>query len=939
MLRAFSLRPGRWAACAAWLLLALLAPAAARAGSLVGLTDSNRLVLFDSTEPERIAGAVEVSGLQPGELLLGIDIRPANGRLYAVGSTSRLYTLDTVTGAATQVGPGPFAPALNVSPAGGFEVGMTFDALQDRIRVVSNGQSLRLDPDSGTVVALDGPLFYAPNGPDAGRLPRVTGLAHDTAAPRTTLFGIDWQSAHLVTVGSRSGQPVAPTAGEVFRVGPLFAAGGFQDVSVKLADKVGFDIVGGGLAYATLTREGASASRLHVIDLKAGLAYEVGAVGTGAGHLLRGLAALPEGSNLYALTATNKLLLFNAYMPGAVLRSRQVTGLQNGETLLALDARQKDGFLYSVANTGRFYRVAPDTGAATPTVSNPVQPPPQGSALSLARDTFRDQMRLVSDADQTWQFGFPLDGPNGFTGNPFLIRTGALRYAADDPAAGQNPRIVGLFTDFSPEPSNFLVLRHYGIDADRDTLVFEQEPDLGVLRTIGPLGFDAGDDTGLDNSFGLVFGGGGEPYASLTLPCPGGCAAPSTLFRVSLQTGRATPVGGIGGDEVVRDIVTAPEWTVHFSKAAYRVTEDCTSVELLVIRTGTASGPTTVEFRTGGAGTLPAPAADPRADYTAASGTLRFAADEPFKPLRILITEDTFDEKGGEAFNVTLGSPRAPVLSPALDGPTAAAVLIEDDGDTSQGNSIDDTQNFVCQHYHDFLNREPDDEGFAFWINVIESCGADAQCREVNRINVSAAFFLSIEFQETGFFVYRMYQAAFGRLPNTLTFEQFTRDARRVGEGVVVHRPGALERLEANKQAFVEEFISRPEFLERYPFFRSNEAADFVGSLDANSGFVLSPSEREELLAAYAGGAGRKLILRRVVEDEDFKRMASNRAFVLSQYFGYLRRNPDDPPDADFSGYDFWLGNLEKFNGNFVQAELVKAFITSFEYRRRFGPE
>ncbi|HEV2860518.1 MAG TPA: hypothetical protein VGX48_05910, partial [Pyrinomonadaceae bacterium] len=60
-------------------------------------------------------------------------------------------------------------------------------------------------------------------------------------------------------------------------------------------------------------------------------------------------------------------------------------------------------------------------------------------------------------------------------------------------------------------------------------------------------------------------------------------------------------------------------------------------------------------------------------------------------------------------------------------------------------------------------------------------------------------------------------------------------------------------------------------------------------------------------------------------------------AFVLMQYFGYLRRNPNSAPDFDYTGYDFWLGNLERFNGNFVQAELVKAFISSEEYRKRFG--
>src|SRR5215210_5278510 len=103
-MRTFSPHLRRWAAPGAVLVFILLAPATARAVTLVGLTDSNRLVLFDSTAPERVAGAVDVTGLQPGEQLLGIDTRPVTGQLYAVGSTSRLYLVNAVTGAAQQVG-------------------------------------------------------------------------------------------------------------------------------------------------------------------------------------------------------------------------------------------------------------------------------------------------------------------------------------------------------------------------------------------------------------------------------------------------------------------------------------------------------------------------------------------------------------------------------------------------------------------------------------------------------------------------------------------------------------------------------------------------------------------------------------------------------------------------------------------------------------------
>jgi hypothetical protein len=77
--------------------------------------------------------------------------------------------------------------------------------------------------------------------------------------------------------------------------------------------------------------------------------------------------------------------------------------------------------------------------------------------------------------------------------------------------------------------------------------------------------------------------------------------------------------------------------------------------------------------------------------------------------------------------------------------------------------------------------------------------------------------------------------------------------------------------------------------------------------------------------------------LREIAENQEFQRRHFSRAFVLMQYFGYLRRNPNDTPDADFSGYNFWLGKLNQFGGNFINAEMVKAFISSTEYRQRFG--
>ena len=260
-------------------------------------------------------------------------------------------------------------------------------------------------------------------------------------------------------------------------------------------------------------------------------------------------------------------------------------------------------------------------------------------------------------------------------------------------------------------------------------------------------------------------------------------------------------------------------------------------------------------------------------------------------------------------------------------------------------NQIDDAQFFVTEHYRDFLNREPDAGGLAFWTNEIASCGGDAQCIDVKRINVSAAYFLSIEFQQTGYLVYRFYKTAYGNLPGQpvpVRFSEFLPDTRAIGQGVVVNQSGWETVLENNKQAFATEFVGRFRFTSAYP--ASMSPGEFVDKLFVNAGVTPSAVERAAAINEFGSGitpsdsGARARALRRVSESPTLTQQEFNRAFVLMQYFGYLRRNPNDAPDADYTGYNFWLNKLDSFNGNYLNAEMVKAFIASAEYRQRFGP-
>ena len=136
--------------------------------------------------------------------------------------------------------------------------------------------------------------------------------------------------------------------------------------------------------------------------------------------------------------------------------------------------------------------------------------------------------------------------------------------------------------------------------------------------------------------------------------------------------------------------------------------------------------------------------------------------------------------------------------------------------------------------------------------------------------------------------------------------------------------------------------MQRSPFATAFPTLLS--PAQFVSQLFVNGSVTQSTSDRNTAIAEFGSAtntsdvAARARALRDVAENASLNNQEFNRAFVLMQYIGYLRRNPNDAPDADYTGYDFWLTKLNAFNGNFVAAEMVKAFITSGEYRQRFGP-
>jgi CSLREA domain-containing protein len=384
---------------------------------------------------------------------------------------------------------------------------------------------------------------------------------------------------------------------------------------------------------------------------------------------------------------------------------------------------------------------------------------------------------------------------------------------------------------------------------------------------------------------------------------------PNETFFVQLSNpinatlGKSKGTGTIVND----DGVAAP--TVQFSQANFSVQEALTAATVTVTRSGDTSGTATVDYTTAD-GT-----ATQKSDYELISGTLIFAPGDTTKTFQVLINEDSYVE-GAETVGLTLSNATG---GANLGAQSTAQLSISDDSPESVTNPNDDAQNFVYQQYHDLLNREPDAGGLAFWTGQITQCGNDQICVNTKRKDLSAAFYIELEFQETGYFVYRMQKASFGTQP---TYLQFMADRSRIDAG----------NLEQSKQDFATTWVQRSLFKTAYP--DGMPADQFVNKLYDTAGLLGFAAARLQATQDLLNNVKtRAQVLRDVIETPAFKTQEYNPSFVLMQYFGYLRR------DAEPGGYQFWLGVLNSQLPQDMSGyhAMVCAFVTSGEYQDRFS--
>ena len=393
----------------------------------------------------------------------------------------------------------------------------------------------------------------------------------------------------------------------------------------------------------------------------------------------------------------------------------------------------------------------------------------------------------------------------------------------------------------------------------------------------------------------------------------------SITFTTSASTtGRVFALNGATTiDTVVLNAVPLALTTVQFSVAAATVAEAANSVTVTITRTGDLSGVTTVDYLTNDSNAINVRCdavtgrATQRCDYETAVGGVTFAAGETTKDVVIYLWDDAHVE-GPETFSVYLAN--AVGAGIGSQG-TTDVNLTDNDLAPSPINPLDTSSYFVRMQYLDFLYREPETAGFDAWMGVLNKC-SDVNTNPVcDRNIVSSSFFRSDEFQLKGYYVYRFYRVAFGRLP---TYQEFMRDLRRVTGQTAAEVNAALPQ-------YAVEYRNRADFRTRYD---GNTNDQYVDALQTTVGVQVANSVQLKT-DLNAGTKTRADVLREVVASTEVYNKEYNGGFVAVEYFGYLRRDPEEP------GYTMWLTYLNNNPGDF--RTMVNGFMNSIEYRLRFG--
>lgn len=448
--------------------------------------NNNQLLQLNANAVGTPLSAITITGLQNGEKIIGMDFRPATGQLYALGSTSRIYVINTTTGAARMIGTGPFTPAIISTTGAGFN----FNPTVDRIRVVSStGQNLRINPENAAVVATDGNI----NGVANASIAAVAYSGNTAGSGNTVLYDIDVTTQKLYRQNP-------PNNGTLVEIGSL-GTGAIQGAA-------GFDISPDGtVALASLSVN--NETRLYRVDTASGKATFIGRFNASAGI---NAIAIPTNPVAYAVDETNTLLIFNPSANAAPV-AKAITGIVAGENIVGIDFRPANGQLYALGSTSRLYTLNASSGAAALVGAGPLTTALSGTSFGFDFNPTVDRIRVVSDSKQNLRL-HPETGAVAAVDlelNPGIAAVSAAAYTNN--FAGATTTIL------------------FDIDHTTDKLYQQNPPNNGVLVEVGSLGINVESINGFD-----IGGTSGEAYGIFKV------GNGQALYRINLTSGAATKI-------------------------------------------------------------------------------------------------------------------------------------------------------------------------------------------------------------------------------------------------------------------------------------------------------------------------------------------------------------------------------------------------------------
>lgn len=665
---------------------------------------NNSLVTFDTSNPDNPNPAIPITGLGSGETLVGIDVRPQNGKLYGLARNNagavRLYVISPQTGAATaltasavQFDNGAGSPV----PITGTNFGLDFNPLVDRLRVVTDtGFNFRLNPNTGALI--DGnnglttgtlPAGINPDGTIKGGTTRVDATAYTNNASNvtaTTQYTLDANSDTLfIQNPPNSGTQTTPlkvTLGS--RRLDFTAINGFDIPTGINVTTSGSPATGQGLAALNVGGK----NNLYAIELSTGAATLVNSLGISqrTGTPIQGFSIQNDANTpLIGLDTANNLLRFNRTNPGATTPIA-IRGLASGESVVGIDFRPATGQLFGLSTNGaggvRLLIIDPQDGTATPLTQTFQQfddgagnrIPVQGTAFGVDFNPTVDLFRVVTNSGVNFRLrptdGTIVDGNNGLTTGTLLAGVNP-----DGTIKGGTARVDA--TAYTNSFGGATTTTQYTLDATSDNLFIQSPPNsgsqIGTLPvTLNGKRLDFSAINGFDIPSGVRVSTSGAPatgqgLAALTVNNH------TNLYAVELSTGAAKLLGPVGtgaSNLVGLTAADAPVGGVAFGAATYSVNENGKAIGINLVRTGGTTGAFTVNLAaTGGTATA-------NSDFSGVPVNVAFADGQTTAKATINITDDVLTE-GNETINLALANPSNGAVLAAQD--TSTLTIVDND--------------------------------------------------------------------------------------------------------------------------------------------------------------------------------------------------------------------------------------------------------------------